>query len=291
MTATRAQPILAYFGHHKCASTYALHIVADICRCMGIRHVHYHSPKVWGYPSHGTPLDEFAMQRGIDFVSFINADPRYIGNVSNYLGFHLIRDPRDIAVSAYFSHKNSHGTDEWPELAAFRNRLRTLPEDEGLLESIKFTASLATDGWAIEPFRAMMDWNYSHDNIMELKYEQLVADPYQAFLDAFDFMNLTRDADSGFLSLLNYHARSHNIVRNPRINTIPQWMVLMKVYSHRFTKATKGRARGIVDATSHYRKGIPGDWKNHFTSEHKAYFKREYNPLLIKLGYEKDANW
>lgn len=285
------RPILAYFGHHKCASTYALRVVADICRCMGMRHLHYHSPKMWGYPSHGTALDEFALENGLDFVSFINADPRYVGDISNYVGFHLIRDPRDIAVSAYFSHKNSHSADEWPELRVFRKELTSLPEDAGLMESIKFTARLATDGWDIEPFRALMNWDYSRDNIMEIKFEDMVMDPYQVLLDAFKFMKMTRDSDSGFLSLLEYYARSKNFLRNPRAATIPEWMVLLKIHGRRFTKATKGRARGISDVTSHYRKGIPGDWKNHFTSEHKAYFKREYNDLLIKLGYEKDDKW
>lgn len=289
---THDRPILAYFGHHKCATTYTLRVVGDICRYMGLRHLQYHSPKMWGYPSHGTPLDEFAVKSGLDFVSFTNSDPRYIGDISNYLGFHLIRDPRDMVVSAYFSHKHSHGTDGWPELTEFRAALESLPKNEGMMESIKFTARLPTDGWNIEPFRAMMDWDYSRDNIMQIKFEDMVSDPYQTFLDAFKFMKLTCDSDSTFPSLLAYYLRSKNrSFRNPRISAIPEWMVLLKIHRHRFTKATKGRPRGVSDVTSHYRNGMPGDWKNHFTSEHKAYFKREYTDLLIKLGYEKDDKW
>jgi len=39
------------------------------------------------------------------------------------------------------------------------------------------------------------------------------------------------------------------------------------------------------------RKGIVGDWKNHFTEEHKDYFKEIAGDLLIELGYEKDYSW
>ncbi len=39
------------------------------------------------------------------------------------------------------------------------------------------------------------------------------------------------------------------------------------------------------------RKGIIGDWKNHFTNNHKQFFKETTGDLLITLGYEKDMNW
>jgi hypothetical protein len=288
---TETPPILAYFGHHKCASTYTLRIVRDICRCMGIRHAHYHSPRMWGYDSHGQTLDRFAQNSHIEFVSFINADSRYLGAPAKYRGFHLIRDPRDIAVSAYFSHKNSHPTEDWPELREFRTALQALPKTEGLMESLKFTARLPTDGWDIEPFRALAEWDYSRENILEVRFEDMVRDPYQFFLDVFAFLHLTRDSDSNPFAFLRYHLRNKNFLRNSRIATIPQWVALLNVYKRRFTKAASGRQRGEGDSHSHYRKGLPGDWRNHFTDEHKRYFKREYGSLLIKLGYEHDENW
>ena len=54
---------------------------------------------------------------------------------------------------------------------------------------------------------------------------------------------------------------------------------------------TGGRRRGDEDPGSHYRKGAPGDWIHHFTAEHRQYFKKRYNDVLLKLGYERDANW
>ncbi len=40
-----------------------------------------------------------------------------------------------------------------------------------------------------------------------------------------------------------------------------------------------------------FRKGEIGDWKNHFTAEHRAAFREVAGPLLVQLGYEKDEAW
>lgn len=40
-----------------------------------------------------------------------------------------------------------------------------------------------------------------------------------------------------------------------------------------------------------FRKGKPGNWREHFTEANKALFKEKAGDLLIRLGYEKDHNW
>ena len=40
-----------------------------------------------------------------------------------------------------------------------------------------------------------------------------------------------------------------------------------------------------------FRSGKTGEWKKHFTEEHKKIFKEVAGDLLIKLGYEKDNSW
>jgi hypothetical protein len=40
-----------------------------------------------------------------------------------------------------------------------------------------------------------------------------------------------------------------------------------------------------------FRKGLIGDWKNHFTPEHKAALKEVAGQLLIDLGYETTLDW
>jgi hypothetical protein len=40
-----------------------------------------------------------------------------------------------------------------------------------------------------------------------------------------------------------------------------------------------------------FRKGIPGNWREHFTEGNKQVFKEEAGDLVIRLGYEKDSSW
>lgn len=63
------------------------------------------------------------------------------------------------------------------------------------------------------------------------------------------------------------------------------------LYSNRFENLAHGRKQGVESKTSHYRKGIVGDWKNYFTPGHKAMFKAVSGESLIRLGYEKDMLW
>lgn len=57
-----------------------------------------------------------------------------------------------------------------------------------------------------------------------------------------------------------------------------------------FKKVT-GREQGVADAGQFNRKGIAGDWANHFTPEHTAAFKRIAGDALIQLGYEQSHEW
>jgi hypothetical protein len=63
------------------------------------------------------------------------------------------------------------------------------------------------------------------------------------------------------------------------------------VGSASFEKLSRGRERGQEDPSSFYRKGVAGDWKNHFSEEDRRVFKEEAGELLIRLGYEDDLDW
>lgn len=52
-----------------------------------------------------------------------------------------------------------------------------------------------------------------------------------------------------------------------------------------------GRERGQEDRKRFYRKGVAGDWKNHFSPEDKALFKEIGGEMLVRLGYEQDLSW
>jgi hypothetical protein len=40
-----------------------------------------------------------------------------------------------------------------------------------------------------------------------------------------------------------------------------------------------------------FRKGQPGNWREHFSEANKALFKEQAGDLLLRLGYEKDNDW
>ena len=40
-----------------------------------------------------------------------------------------------------------------------------------------------------------------------------------------------------------------------------------------------------------FRKGQPGNWREHFTEANKIFFKQQAGDLLLRLGYEKDNDW
>lgn len=52
-----------------------------------------------------------------------------------------------------------------------------------------------------------------------------------------------------------------------------------------------GRRPGQEDSSSFIRKGVVGDWKNHFTREAAETFDRLAGDMLIRLGYEQDRDW
>jgi len=59
----------------------------------------------------------------------------------------------------------------------------------------------------------------------------------------------------------------------------------------KFENFSEGRKRGQADPLAEWRKGIVGDWRNHFAEDDKHLFKATAGSLLIELGYEHDLNW
>lgn len=281
-------PLLVYFGHHKCASTWISQIIGDIARSAGWRMQTLHSRDDFN-----NDLNAHINNHGLEFVSLTNAKPDYVDALPPFRGFHVIRDPRDIVVSGYFSHLKTHPPSEsWQELEAYRATLQALPQDRGLRREI------ANDGFI---FRDMAGWDYAHDDILELRMESFVRAPYQTFLRIFRFLGMLEEKPLPLyrrlqlpLSLwLNRHyVQTQGRTRlRQRLPRIPAWLLLRTVWEHRYEVKSGGRAQGEESAESHYRKGVAGDWRNYFTEEHRAFFKERYPGLVVKLGYETSADW
>jgi hypothetical protein len=276
------RPLLAFFGHHKCASSWITDIVAAVCAELGLRQVVVHADRDFGHD-----LQAFVDAQRADWLIYSNADWSRVQGLRSFRGFHVVRDPRDISVSAYYSHLYSHGVDAgWPELADYREQLKRLPKDEGLLaEIVRLRAEV----------ESMRTWDYGDARILELKMEDLTADPYPYFLRIFEFLGLVDDRRLTLARRALY--APHKAMRvlgkltglpfPSLFARLPAERVLGIVWENDFRKKAGGRRQGEEDTRSHYRKGVAGDWKNHFKAEHRAYFERHYRDALEKLGYER----
>jgi Sulfotransferase domain len=291
MIPKNTHPLLCFFGHHKCGTQWIQGILREIGQELGLKYNFASEPSQFKQN-----LQAFLASQKTDIFSFTNSEYEYVKNLSDFRGFHVVRDPRDIAISGYFSHLYSHPTEQATEHAARiqeqRDKLQALSKDEGLLQEIEFESDV---------FNAMYSWNYSQENVLEVKMEDLMANAYNVFMEIFRFLGVVGPSRPQFterwghvlsltLSRLQEVTLHKTIVHLP-LRTLPSERILGIVYEHDFKKKTRGRKPGEEDAKSHYRKGIPGDWKNHFKQEHIDLFKSKYNDLLIKLEYEKDENW
>jgi len=282
------RPVLVFFGHHRCGSTWFDGILRAVCRELRLRHAYVHNAKEFGHD-----LGAFVERQRLDCVSYVNSDYREVARLRPYRGVHVIRDPRDVAVSCFFAHRYSHDVDgRWPELREHRAVLERLPQEEGLIYELEQLA------WQ---FECMRTWQYHDPDILELTMEALTADPYRQMIRVFHFLGLS---DPGRLTIAR---RSHLLVGKglrtienlsgdrfvlplgPR--RLPVERLLGIVWEHDFEHLSGGRQRGEEDPRSHYRKGTPGDWRNHFTAAHVAVFKARYPELLAELGYEPDDVW
>ena len=283
----QTKPLLAFFGHHKAASSTIAAMLGGICYEMCLKPFPCNSPQKFDYD-----LKKFIEVNKVDCLSYTNADYQYTKHLTNYRGFHVIRDPRDTLVSAYFSHLYSHPTKNFPELIPHREKLSQLSKNEGLIAEMDFSDVY---------FQHMYHWNYKLPNVLEIKMENLFADPYDNFTTIFNFMGiLDVSSNSNIKPIYPKLVKTINKIHIKTNRFSPLYFkqgklsksrLMDKINEYKFENLAKGRKRGQQDVKSHYRKGVSGDWKNHLTSEHIKLFKDRYNDLVLKTGYESDPDW
>ena len=167
--------------------------------------------------------------------------------------FVVMRDLRDTLVSGYFSLRISHSV-LVPLHSEWRRNLESMGTEDGLIYLMR--------EWLPYSEKIQKSWIEGGERV--LRYEDFLQRDVE-ILD--EELNIRGGLD---------------IERN-RLKEV--------VIANRFECATHGRKRGDEDVTSHNRKGISGDWRNHFSSRVRSAFKELYGNLLIATGYETDSNW
>ncbi len=158
---------------------------------------------------------------------------------------HIIRDGRDVAVSAAHHARNfgkGRKQDAQGESSAF---------PEGQLEK------LAAE-WASRVGKTAKDGpELLGENYTEVRYEDLLHEP-----------------GAEIQRLLTFLAVDSTRKTTTRC-----------IEAASFEKLSKGRKRGEEDPSSFFRKGVAGDWKLVFTPREREIFDREAGDILARLGY------
>jgi hypothetical protein len=278
--------IYGYFGHHKCASTWFGSIFTEIAFDLGLRY-----KIVYKKQDFNNDLKNYIKENNIDLITYANADYGQVARLDNLIGIHVVRDPRDIIVSAYFSHLKTHSTDNWPELKAHRLKLQQSDQETGLFHEIKFRK---------EQFDEMRSWKDFHgENIMEMRMEDVTSRTYQSILSIVGFFGLLSQEHYSFSKRLEFllakvlrEIESKLGMPLPKIlHMLPAERILGIVWNNEFEKITGGRKLGEENQDSHYRKGIQGDWKNYLSKDHITLIKQMYNDVILQYGYEKSPDW
>jgi len=169
---------------------------------------------------------------------------------ASYQTFFVFRDPRDIVVSHYFASRRdaqrSGNPTHYQQLA---------DPDDGIPFLIDQLDRMAL-------FAALRSWVPVAENdphVLLLRFEDLIG-PRQFEL----FEKLFAHCDVA----------------------MPGDVLARLLKDHSFEVLSGGRQPGQEDTSSHYRKGVAGDWRKHFAAAHVERFKNVTGDLVTRLGYE-----
>lgn len=142
-------------------------------------------------------------------------------------------------------------------------------------------------------------WHPEYENYSGLSIEEGLRHFGRTLLPAFvDWMRSWREnRDSRQSVELRYEDMLEDTVEEFRtvashfsLDTTPSAIEEI-VEKHHFAKMSGGRTRGEQDSDSFVRKGVAGDWEQHFTPKLKHQFKKHAGQVLIDFGYESDLSW
>jgi hypothetical protein len=171
--------------------------------------------------------------------------------------FHLIRDPRDVIISAM--HYHSSASENWlhrPRKVfrglSYQDKLKSLPDDRA-----RFVFEMRHTSRRV--IHAMHHWDYEQPNSLECRYEDLIED-----VEGLKFTEV--------MLHLGFEQRESVLGRN----------IFRK-------NSLFGKKKRPND--THIRSGARRQWESVFNRQSAKEFIQEFGDVLVKLGYEPDDSW
>jgi hypothetical protein len=196
-----------------------------------------------------------ALQPGDISYSYLHAREPFLSELgkNRFALFFIHRDPRDVIVSHVFFAMNIHRSHGMH--AYYTEKLHSM--EERISVAIR---GVDDNGVFLSPIRVKYDrylgW-IGKPGVHTIRFENLVQDRRQTISTMLDFLN-SRTFDSTL-------SREREI------------------------EALESSIRSSASGT--FRRGISGEWREHFTGTNMEIFKEETGALLQILGYEPDDSW
>lgn len=162
-------------------------------------------------------------------------------------------------------------------------------------------------------FRDPRDVAVSHVfYVTDMEARHVHHDYYQSLPDFNTRLNVSilgrPDSDMEFPDIASRFASFLDWLNHPEVLTIhfedlieDRTATLTRIMDHFLVRAPISTSRQLIlesfeasinpKKSPTFRSGKTGEWKKHFTVEHKKIFKEVAGDLLVKLGYEKNNDW
>ncbi|PNQ73288.1 hypothetical protein C1T31_07145 [Hanstruepera neustonica] len=262
---SRREVPIFIFGYHKCGTKLLGKIFLELSLKYG-----------WTFKSIPGHVDTIP---DVDVLFFLHSQVNYDKLPKEYIGIHVVRDPRDIIVSGYLYHKRT--IEEWcinknfqtnkpieypqvPNSQMYRSEdwkiaylkslngksyqeyINSLNQEDGIHFEMNHYGK-----WTIED---MLKWDFDKTNCLELKFEDLMSDYEAVMIQILDFCKLTPNQLNFAKSIANKEDLSKmskkEIENNPHISSVQ-------------TKK----------------------WERYFSPQNKAYFDNHFSDVLKKYNY------
>jgi hypothetical protein len=221
----------------------------------------------------------------VDVIVFGHGQLDLRGIHSGYRGAHIVRDPRDIVISGYQYHLRTDESwcvnedfseeapissprvprwiesrsEEWKRAylrsldgKSYQENLKSRSEADGISFEIQ-----GYSAWTID---RMLAWDYDDPNVIELRFEDVLA-------------NFDAEMRRMFVGL----------------GLTGRW--LERAVEIAATEDLGRMDRARLDTDPHIQSRGSSRWEQYFTDEHKAAFKERFGDAVVKLGYEESNDW